>query len=371
MRLVVPLLLDTLSPGDYHLHMEYELWRANVRIASSTVAIESQAAAAGLVQIEAIIRFTDMLPAGIHRYELRLKGLHGQNIASDIRVGSPLLQTGPGPVIQAGIIGPPGPTGPTGLTGITGTQGPEGPEGDDGPSLPGPTGVTGPTGATGATAFGGGSTGPTGATGMTGIGIIGPTGPTGPGIVGATGAIITGDTGPDGPTGPTGFTGPPGAGDEPGDMGPAGATGATGAPADGSYIPTLIYNTNTVYNLSPSQFNVPITIVQLPAASGQTGRSKISGSVELRWSGPQSQFPNRGLKISLVLTDSAGTIYYQYSDSSGTKSVILAQNIPFIAMYSGPPTVMKLVMLVTADPQDQWRISAIGTITETVLFDNI
>lgn len=76
-------------PGYYHLHLNVELWRANALVEIRDVFIESTALSAGLVQTESTVRFNDVLPAGIHQYELRMKLLHYQNIASDIRVGSP------------------------------------------------------------------------------------------------------------------------------------------------------------------------------------------------------------------------------------------------------------------------------------------
>lgn len=95
----------------------------NAQVETRDVSIESTALAAGMIQTEATVRFGDELPAGIHQYELRMKLLHSENIASDIRVASPLIGSGPGPVIFNGPIGPPGPTGPTGLTGKTGISG--------------------------------------------------------------------------------------------------------------------------------------------------------------------------------------------------------------------------------------------------------
>lgn len=284
-------------------------------------------------------------------------------------MGSPLLQTGPGPIILAGPIGAKGQTGLTGLTGPTGSQGLPGYPGDPGPSLSGATGLTGPTGATGATAYIGGSPGPKGATGITGGSITGPTGTNGVGATGATGIGATGNTGLTGWTGVPGDPGPAGSGNEPGDMGPAGARGPTGSPADGSYIPTLTYAINSVI-LQPTQFNGPVIVVTLPASSPETGRCQIAGGVQLRWNGPQAQIPNKGIKIYFVLTDSDGTIYYQYSDSSGTQGINLSQFIPFVAMYSGSPTEMKLVLMVTADISDQWLVTALGTLTATVLPDN-
>ncbi|MEK4047707.1 hypothetical protein NSU18_29280 [Paenibacillus sp. FSL H8-0048] len=371
LRLALPVLLDILSPGDYRLHLDYELRRGNAPVAAGVVTVESQTTAAGLIQAEAIIRFSDQLPAGVHRYELRLKGLPDQNIASDIRVGSPLLQTGPGPVILAGPIGPKGPTGNTGMTGPTGYQGPEGFPGDPGPSLPGAAGATGPTGAMGATAYNGGSPGPRGATGVTGGSIIGPTGRTGIGAVGATGVGAAGNTGFTGWTGATGAPGPAGSGNETGATGPAGAKGPTGAAADGSYIPTLIYKINSVF-LSLPQFNMPVRVVSLPVSSTDIGRCQIAGSVELRWSGPHTQLsPNQGLKIGLFLNDSDGNTYYQYGNYSGIQGVQMIQNIPFIAMYSGPPTTMYLDLVTTADVNDQWSVTVIGTLTATVIPDNV
>lgn len=371
LRLAVPVLLDILSPGSYLLNLNYELWRDNVPAAAGDVTIESQASAAGLVQAEAIIRFSDQLPAGVHRYELRLKGLPHQNIASDIRVGSPLLQTGPGPVILAGPIGPKGPKGNTGLTGLTGFQGPEGFPGNPGPSLPGTTGAPGATGARGATAYIGGSTGPRGATGATGGSIMGPTGTTGAGAVGATGIGVAGNTGFTGWTGATGAPGPAGSGNQPGDPGPAGARGPTGAPADGSYIPYLSYNSNTVF-LNPTQFNQSVGVVSLDVSSTVTGRCQIAGSMELRWGGPNTQQPpNQGLKIGFFLTDSDGNIYYQYGNYSGIQGVTIIQPVPFIVVYSGPPTTMHLNLVTTVDINDQWSVTVAGTLTATVLPDNV
>ncbi|MFD2879674.1 hypothetical protein ACFTAO_32885 [Paenibacillus rhizoplanae] len=69
--------------------MNVELWRANALVEMRDVSLESTAMSAGLVQTESTVRFNDVLPAGVHQYELRMKLLHYQNIASYIRVGSP------------------------------------------------------------------------------------------------------------------------------------------------------------------------------------------------------------------------------------------------------------------------------------------
>lgn len=374
LRLVVPLLLDILVPGTYHVHLEYELWRANALVTAGNVFIESQAITAGPVQTEAILSFNDALPAGIHHYELRLKLLHSQNIASGILASSPLLQTGPGPVILAGPIGPAGPTGPTGPTGTTGGQGVKGSEGEDGASLPGPSGATGPTGAPGATVYVGGSTGPTGVTGAPGAGIPGPTGATGVGATGATGPWITGDPGPAGPMGPTGFTGPPGTIGEAGDPGPAGARGPAGNPPAGTYIPTLRYNHNNV--VIPS-LNNPSMIASLPITLTENERCQIDGIVNISVVKLGSSFPDTdGLRITLTLTDSSENVLYQYGNYWQKQQLHnylgTEQAIPFKVMYDGPTTTLTLTGLASGKTQGRWRISFYtGVLTATVLPDNI
>ncbi|MEK3879031.1 hypothetical protein [Paenibacillus sp. FSL M7-0420] len=370
LQLSIPLLLDILSTGYYHLHLNVELWRANALVETRGVSIESTALAAGLVQTEAAVRFTDELPVGIHQYELRMKLLHYQNIASDIRVGSPLVQTGPGPVIFNGPIGPPGPTGPTGLTGRTGLSGGDGTIGENGPSNTGPTGLTGPTGPTGETAYIGALNGPTGATGATGIGVTGATGLTGMGAVGATGPGVTGDTGPTGGTGPTGFTGPPGAGSEQGDPGPEGARGPTGAGAIEVFIPTLTYTRS-----QPSitvNYNEPFLIASLPVNPGSS-RCQIEGGVGVQYRN-NPNIGNNGIEITITLTDTAGDTLYQYTDywQKQTGLLRIAQVIPFYVMYDGSATTMSLSILVVGDQQDQGNVYIDQcTLSSTVIPDSI
>lgn len=366
LQLVVPLLLDIQTPGPYHLRLDYELWRANARVEARYVSIESQAPAAGLMQTEAVIRFNDQLPAGIHHYELRLKLVQYQNIASDVRVGSPLLRVGPGPVIFNGPMGPPGPTGPTGPTGTTGAQGPEGPEGADGASLPGPTGITGPTGVTGATAYVGGITGPTGTTGAPGPGITGPTGATGIGAAGFTGPEIPGDTGPDGPTGPTGLEGDPGSGGEPGDPGPEGSRGPTGATAIAG-IPTLDYRINEFVGIIN---NDPHVILALPVGSTGNGRLQVEGYLEIEWLKSNNHQNQSGLKIEFYLKDTAGHTLYEYETYVQKQFVTYAeveQVFPFAVMYSGPETTLTLTAQATREAGDRWEVNVFGMISATLL----
>nr|WP_281365841.1 hypothetical protein [Paenibacillus phytohabitans] len=370
MRLAVPLLLSVLTPGYYHLHLEYELWRENALVIARNVSIESLASTSGLIQTEAIISFSDQLPAGIHHYELRLKDLHHQNIASYIRVGSPLLQTGPGPIIFAGPFGPQGATGPTGPTGITGDAGSEGNPGNPGLSLPGPTGATGLTGATGATAYLGEAKGYTGETGATGLGTNGPTGLTGAGVTGATGDGITGDTGPVGPTGATGFTGPPGTDGEQGNTGPTGAIGTTGATVNSTYIPTLNYSIipYTVINLNNSH-----VLASLPVAPLESDVFQIEGYLDIYWEKGGNHQNNSGIKITFTLADSFGTPLYQYSNYWQKQTLDYAsveQVHPFLVMYSGPATTMTLSVLITGDAQDRWELAAFGALTAALLPDN-
>ncbi|WP_339219275.1 hypothetical protein [Paenibacillus sp. FSL H8-0332] len=369
-QMSIPMLLDMLSPGYYHLHLNVELWRANALVETRGVSIESTALAAGLVQTEATVRFTDELPAGIHQYELRMKLLHYQNIASDIRVGSPLVQTGPGPVIFNGPIGPPGPTGPTGLTGRTGLSGGDGRMGEDGSSNTGPTGLTGPTGPTGATAYIGALNGPTGATGATGIGVTGATGVTGMGDVGATGPGITGETGPDGGTGPTGFTGPPGEGSEQGEPGPEGAQGPTGAGVSDAYIPILTYTRSSPF--ITVNFNTNVLIASLPVDPGGS-RCQIEGMVEIQyWS--NSIIENNGLEMTITLTDTAQNTLYLYTDywQKQTDLFRTAQVLPIYVMYDGPATTISLSILVVGDQQDQGNVYINqSTLSSTVIPDSI
>ncbi|MEK3837251.1 MULTISPECIES: collagen-like triple helix repeat-containing protein [unclassified Paenibacillus] len=369
LQLSIPLLLDILSPGYYHLHLNVELWRANALVEIRDVFIESTALSAGLVQTESTVRFNDVLPAGIHQYELRVKLLHYQNIASDIRVGSPRLQTGPGPVIFNGPIGPPGPTGPTGLTGRTGLSGGAGRMGEDGVSLTGPTGLTGATGPTGTTGYVGNFAGPTGVTGATGTGVTGATGPTGVGSAGATGTAITGDTGPDGPTGLTGFNGPPGSGNETGGTGPQGARGHTGTLADGASIPIL------TYKVSPGDvgfINKPELLASLQVDPG-SGRCQIEGIVGL-WFWKPSPRLNSGIRLTITLTDSVGNTLYQYTDywqKQGPEYVEFAQTFPFTVMYDGPPTTLTLTEVITGDDQERLIIVILpAVLTSTVIPNN-
>ncbi|MEK5030951.1 hypothetical protein MKY96_05885 [Paenibacillus sp. FSL R7-0302] len=369
LRLAVPLLLDILGPGTYHVHLEYELWRANALVTVRDVFIESQAITAGPVQTEAILSFSDSLPAGIHRYELRLKLLHSQNIASDILIGSPLLQTGPGPVIFNGPIGPPGPTGPTGPTGLTGERGAEGSEGEQGPSLPGPAGATGPTGAPGATVYVEGSTGPTGETGIRGAGNPGPAGATGVGATGETGPGIMGDPGPAGPTGPTGYTGAPAPGMETGNPGPAGARGPAGNPPAGANIPILRYSLFDDYN----QFtlNIPHVIATLTVTLTENEQCQIEGYTDININKMIGVLNSEGLTMVVRLTDQAGNVLYNYSDywqKQPSDYFNIEQVIPFIVMYEGPSTTLTLTVLISGNPQDQWSMRYFtAALTATVL----
>lgn len=104
------------------------------------------------------------------------------------------------------------------------------------------------------------------------------------------------------------------------------------------------------------------------------GRCQIAGSLELRWGHNSFPLGNTGLKIEFVLTNSEGTIFYQYSNYTQTnaqENIQLSQVFPFIYMYDGPPTTMKLNLLATGNAADQWAISAYGTLSATVLPDNI
>ncbi|WP_445671472.1 hypothetical protein [Paenibacillus sp. FSL R7-0302] len=292
-------------------------------------------------------------------------------MASDILIGSPLLQTGPGPVIFNGPIGPPGPTGPTGPTGLTGERGAEGSEGEQGPSLPGPAGATGPTGAPGATVYVEGSTGPTGETGIQGAGNPGPAGATGVGATGETGPGIMGDPGPAGPTGPTGYTGAPAPGMETGNPGPAGAKGPAGDPPAGAYIPILRY----FYHLNalPIIINEPSVLATLPVTLTETERCQIEGYVELDMISPYPT-PGPGLGVMFSLTDHAGNMLYQYNDYKETQGIEPAefrQVSPFIVMYNGPATTLTLTVLVSGDTQVSWGIYIYQTaLTATVLPTN-
>lgn len=371
-QLSIPLLLDIQSPGYYHLHLNVELWRANALVETRDVSIESTALSAGLIQTEATVRFSDELPAGIHQYELIMKLLHVQNIASDIRVGSPLIRTGPGPVIFNGPIGPQGPTGPTGLTGSTGIPGGLGGRGAAGFSATGPTGLTGPTGPTGETGYAGGFAGPTGTTGAAGMGITGATGLTGVGAMGATGLGIIGDTGPDGPTGPTGPTGDPSGGSgEQGEAGPEGARGPTGVGANEAFIPTLNYR---IYESGAGILNNPLWFQSLPVDPG-SGRCQVEGSVNITYFSNLSGPSNTGLRITLTLTDSTGNTLYKYTDyfqKRGPGVAGTSRNLPFIVMYDGPPTTVTLSALFTGDEQDGWIITYLpGALTSTVIPDSI
>ncbi|WP_341348123.1 hypothetical protein [Paenibacillus sp. FSL H3-0469] len=374
-QLSIPLLLDIQSPGYYHLHLNVELWRANALVETRDVSVESTALSAGWIQTEATVRFSDELPAGIHQYELRMKLLHVQNIASDIRVGSPLIRTGPGPVIFNGPIGPQGPTGPTGLTGRTGISGGLGGRGAAGFSATGPTGLTGPTGPTGETGYAGGFAGPTGTTGAAGMGITGATGLTGVGAMGATGLGIIGDTGPDGPTGPTGPTGDPSGGSgEQGEAGPEGPIGATGTPADEAFIPTLTYRVSA--GALEVALNTPTTLVSLPVDPG-SGSCQVEGIVKLSYFKSIPGPTNSGLRIGFKLTDTAGNTLYQYANyfqkQQGTGDSGIFQNSPFIVMYDGPPTTLTLTLLYTGDEQDGWNLVQLfqSVITSTVIPDSI
>jgi len=119
--------------------------------------------------------------------------------------GIPIVQPGPGPIIDLPSSGPGG-GGATGATGPTGA----GTTGATGPTGAGTTGATGPTGAGTTGATGPTGAGTTGATGPTGAGTVGATGPTGAGTTGATGPTGAGTTGATGPTGASGLPGPAG-----------------------------------------------------------------------------------------------------------------------------------------------------------------
>ncbi|WP_340024885.1 hypothetical protein MHI24_07060 [Paenibacillus sp. FSL K6-1096] len=371
--LSIPLLLDIQSPGYYHLHLNVELWRANALVETRDVSIESTALAPGFIQTEATVRFSDELPVGIHQYELRMKLLHYQNIASDIRVGSPFIRTGPGPVIFNGPIGPPGPTGPTGLTGKTGIAGGSGGRGAAGFSATGPTGLTGPTGPTGETGYAGGFAGPTGMTGATGIGITGATGLTGIGAMGATGVGIIGDTGPDGLTGPTGFTGSPGASGGQGETGPEGPRGTRGVPADETFIPTL------TYYISPGSgvlLNEPALVASIPVDPGNE-RCQVEGILDIQCFKPGPRINTSGFRITITLTDAAepaGNPLYQYSNywqKQFSDFFSMESEFPFMVIYEGPATTLNLTVSVTGDAQDRWSTIVNQCIlTSTVISNN-
>jgi hypothetical protein len=269
--------------------------------------------------------------------------------------------TGPaGPQGATGPAGPQGVTGATGLQGPAGAAGPQGPIGLTGPA--GATGTAGPQGPAGTNGTNGntilsGTSNPTAGIGVNGdyymntttntffgpkangawpagFSMVGPQGPAGPqGLIGATGA--TGAVGPQGATGatgsqgPIGLTGPVGA---TGPQGPIGLTGATGAQGTAG--------TNGTNGLSAYQIAVnngfvgteaqwltslqgPIGLTGATGATGPQGATGVTGSqgpIGLTGpagsQGPQGTAGTNGVGIVSTVSNSNGSITFNYSDGS-------------------------------------------------------